>query len=108
MSAHFLQLAPKRRLASFAFMAVLSVYGVWCAEHGFKVDELTLETTPILVMKCPKCGKLTKVGFDGRTPVVTTCDHQQQRYSNPWCPHVASVLRMIAVVEHAVGQRLEP
>ncbi len=48
-------------------MAVLSVYCVWCAEHPFKVDEITLEATRILVMKCPKCGKLTRVGFDGRT-----------------------------------------
>lgn len=48
-------------------MAVLSVHCVWCAEHPFKVDELTLEATRILVLKCPKCGKLTRVGFDGRT-----------------------------------------
>jgi len=48
-------------------MAVLSVYCVWCAEHPFKVDQLTLEATPILVMKCPKCAKLTRVGFDGKT-----------------------------------------
>jgi len=48
-------------------MAVLSVYCVWCAEHAFKVDEITLEATRILVMKCPKCGKLTRTGFDGKT-----------------------------------------
>ena len=48
-------------------MAVLSVYSVWYAEHAFKVDEITLEATRILVMKCPRCGKLTRVGFDGRT-----------------------------------------
>jgi hypothetical protein len=48
-------------------MALLSVYCVWCAEHAFKVDEVTLEATRILVKKCPKCGKLTRVGFDGRT-----------------------------------------
>ena len=38
-----------------------------CTEHGFKVDELTLEATWTLVMKCPKSGKLTRVGFDGGT-----------------------------------------
>ena len=48
-------------------MAVLSVYCVWCAEHALKVDEITLEATRILVMKCPKCGNLTRAGFDGRT-----------------------------------------
>ena len=48
-------------------MAVLSLYCWWCAEHAFKVDEITLEATRILVMKCPRCGKLTRVGFDGRT-----------------------------------------
>lgn len=48
-------------------MAVLSVCCVWCAEQEFKVDEITLDATHILVMKCPKCGKMTRVGFDGRT-----------------------------------------
>ena len=48
-------------------MAVLSVYCAWCAEHAFKVDENTLEATHILVRKCPKCGKLTRVGLDGKT-----------------------------------------
>ena len=35
-------------------MAHLSVYCVWCAEHAFRVHEITLEATHILVMKCPK------------------------------------------------------
>lgn len=43
------------------------VYCLWCVEHAFKVDETTLAATRILVMKCPMCGKLTRVGFDGRT-----------------------------------------
>jgi len=47
-------------------MAALSVCCVWCAEHAFKVDEITLGRR-ILVMKCPNCGKLTGAGLDGRT-----------------------------------------
>jgi hypothetical protein len=48
-------------------MACLSVYCVWCSEQAFKGDEITLETTRIVVMKCRRCGKLTRVGFDGGT-----------------------------------------
>lgn len=41
--------------------------GVWCAEHAFKLDESTLEATRLVVMKCPKCSKRTRVGLDGKT-----------------------------------------
>lgn len=66
-----LPVGPPRYLGRSAqrdkVMAILSVYCVWCAEHAFQVDEITLEATGILVMKCSKCGKPASVGFDGGT-----------------------------------------
>ena len=48
-------------------MGDLSVYCVWCSAHAFKVDQVTLEAVRIIVVKCPKCGKLTGAGLDART-----------------------------------------
>jgi hypothetical protein len=48
-------------------MGDLSLYCVYCSAHTFKVDENTLEGVRIIVLKCPRCGKLTRVGLDGRT-----------------------------------------
>ena len=32
-----------------------------------KKNDITLQTTRSLVMKCPECGRLVRVGLDGRT-----------------------------------------
>ncbi|GIW97272.1 MAG: hypothetical protein KatS3mg111_0605 [Pirellulaceae bacterium] len=48
-------------------MAVPSAYYVWCTEHPVKVDEITFEATRILLIKCQKCGKLTRSSLHGNT-----------------------------------------
>jgi hypothetical protein len=67
-------------------MGDLSLYCVYCSAHTFKVDENTLEAVRIIVLKCPICGKLTRVGLDGRTHellVLPVGSESQARDSEP-------------------------
>lgn len=43
------------------------LYCVSCNRHSFRVDANTVQAVEVLVLKCPDCGKLTKVGFDSKT-----------------------------------------
>lgn len=40
----------------------LTIYCSWCGEHAFKIDENTVHNIRILMVKCPKCEKITTVG----------------------------------------------
>ncbi|MFQ5787974.1 MAG: hypothetical protein ACE5H1_08325 [Thermodesulfobacteriota bacterium] len=48
----------------------LTIYCSWCSEHEFKVDPNTVHDVRILMVKCPKCEKITTIGSQSGSNII--------------------------------------